>query len=279
MCTGGISGSIEAGRLLMSSQRRRRGQVSTLKLLSENPKRYSDAAVYGINNLLQDAGGTGARITAVKMGTTVATNALLERHGAATALVITAGFHDALRIGYQNRPDIFALDIKLPEMLYTFVIEARERISAHGEIVLPLDETRLRADLQIARKRGITSVAIVLLHSYQYPEHEKRAYQITREFSFDHVSVSHEVSPLIKLISRGDTTLVDAYLSPILDRYVNQVRSGLSAVLEKAPLMFMQSHGGLVHAEYFKGKDSILSGPAGGVIEWLKLGERPASTN
>ena len=249
------------------------GHISALKILSENPDRYPDAAVFGIASLLSAAGATVAPVATVKMGTTVATNALLERQGAATALVITAGFRDALRIGYQNRPDIFALDIQLPEMLYTLVIEARERISAHGEIVLPLDETQLRADLQIAKQDGIASVAIVLLHSYRYPEHERRALSVARQLDFDHVSVSHETSPLMKLVSRGDTTLVDAYLSPVLNRYVGQVRSGLSTLLEKAPLLFMQSHGGLVHADYFKGKDSILSGPAGGVIGMVETGQ------
>ncbi|MEE8237702.1 MAG: hydantoinase B/oxoprolinase family protein [Gammaproteobacteria bacterium] len=242
------------------------GRISALKLLSENPGRYPDAVVYGIRSLIHAAGGQSTKIAAVKMGTTVATNALLERQGAVTALVITAGFRDALRIGYQNRPDIFALDIQLPEMLYTVAVEARERMSARGDVVQPLDEARLRKDLELARQQGVTSVAIVLLHGYRYPEHERRAAEIARGLGFDQVSVSHETSPLIKLVSRGDTTLMDAYLSPVLDRYIARVRSGLTEMLETAPLLFMQSHGGLVEADYIKGKDSILSGPAGGVI-------------
>ena len=245
------------------------GHISALKLLSENPNRYLDAAVFGINSLLS---GAGAAVATVKMGTTVATNALLERQGASTALVITAGFRDALRIGYQNRPEIFALNIQTPEMLYTRVIEAHERMSAHGDIVLPLDEVQLRSDLQIAKQNGITSIAIVLLHGYRYPGHEQRALNVARELDFDHVSVSHETSPLMKLVSRGDTTLADAYLSPVLNRYVSQVRSGLSALIGKVPLLFMQSHGGLVQADNFKGKDSILSGPAGGVIGMVETG-------
>ncbi len=242
------------------------GQISALKLLSQNPERYSDAAVYGIRSLIRDAGGQATKIAVVKMGTTVATNALLERQGAVTALVITAGFGDALRIGYQNRPDIFALDIRLPEMLYTTVVEAQERVSARGNVVQPLDEAQLKKDLELARQQGVTSIAIVFLHGYRYPEHERRAAEIARELGFGQVSVSHKTSPLMKLVSRGDTTLVDAYLSPVLNRYIDQVRAGLSDFPETTPLLFMQSHGGLAQADYFKGKDSILSGPAGGVI-------------
>lgn len=249
------------------------GQISTLKLLSENPDRYPDAAVYGIRSLIRDFGGHATKIAAVKMGTTIATNALLERQGAVTALVITAGFRDALRIGYQNRPDIFALDIQLPEMLYTVVVEAQERVSARGDVVQPLDEAQLKKDLELTSQQGITSVAIVLLHGYRYPEHERRAAEIARELGFEQVSVSHKTSPLMKLISRGDTTLVDAYLSPVLDHYIQQVRAGLTDVLETAPLLFMQSHGGLAQADYFKGKDSILSGPAGGVIGMVETAQ------
>ncbi len=249
-----------------------RGEISALKLLSENPERYPDAAVFGIHSLLRDGGSEAADISAIKMGTTAATNALLERQGAATALVITAGFRDALRIGYQNRPDIFALDIRLPEMLYSLVVEVRERISAHGDLVEPLDEQRLREDLEDARQRGISSVAIVLLHGYRYPENERRVARIARELDFEQISVSHETSPLMKLVSRGDTTLVDAYLSPVLDRYIGQVRTDLANKLDTAPLLFMQSHGGLTRAESFRGKDSILSGPAGGVIGMVETG-------
>jgi len=239
------------------------GTISTVKLLSENPDRYEDAAVHGILNV---AGGADGRIAAVRMGTTVATNALLERRGANTALVITRGFGDALRIGYQNRPDIFALKIELPEMLYARVVEASERMSVQGEVIQPLDERRLRRNLVEARESGAQSVAIVLLHGYRFPAHERLAARIAEEVGFPQISVSHSTSPLMKLISRGDTTLMDAYLSPILNRYIRQVRAGLAECLGDAPLLFMQSHGGLASAESFRGKDSILSGPAGGVV-------------
>jgi 5-oxoprolinase (ATP-hydrolysing) len=232
------------------------GEIKALKLLSENPGRYEDAAVAGVQQLLGAAPFAERRIGAVKMGTTVATNALLERRGEPTALVITAGFEDAIRIGGQQRPDIFALAIELPEMLYAHVIGAEERISAHGEVLTPLDGERLRADLAAARAAGLRSVAIVLLHGYRFPHHEAAAAQIARELGFEQISVSHRVSPLPKLVTRSDTTLVDAYLSPVLDRYVASVRSGLAADLRGAPLLFMQSHGGLAAAEHFHGKDS-----------------------
>ncbi|MDE0360519.1 MAG: 5-oxoprolinase, partial [Rhodospirillaceae bacterium] len=200
------------------------------------------------------------------MGTTVATNALLQRHGAPTALVTTSGFGDALRIGYQNRPDIFALEIKLPEMLYSQVIEAEERISATGEVITPLDESRLRSELAQARAGGVNSVAIVFLHGYRFPGHERLAGRVAADLGFEQISLSHATSALMKLVSRGDTTLADAYLSPVLNRYVRRVREGLAGRLGDAPLLFMQSHGGLVSADAFRGKDSILSGPAGGVV-------------
>ena len=240
------------------------GEIASVKLLSENPGRYADAAVHGIGRFT--AGDDSAPIAAVRMGTTVATNALLQRRGASTALVTTRGFGDALRIGYQNRPDIFALRIELPEMLYSHVIEADERISAAGEIIAPLNEAGLRKGLSEARARGVNSVAIVFLHGYRFPEHERRAGRIAREAGFEQISVSHDTSALMKLIPRGDTTLADAYLSPVLNRYVRQVREGLAGRSGDAPLLFMQSHGGLVSAEAFRGKDSILSGPAGGVV-------------
>ena len=239
------------------------GAISTVKLLSENPERYPDAAVHGILSIVEAERG---RIGAVRMGTTVATNALLERRGTPTVLVITRGFGDALRIGYQNRPDIFALDIELPEMLYTTVVEARERVSAHGEVIEPLDEAQLRRDLDAAFAAGAQSAAIVLLHGYRFPAHERAAARIAAAVGFGQISVSHSTSPLMKLIARGDTTLADAYLSPILNRYIAQVRGGLAAHLGDAPLLFMQSHGGLTSAAAFRGKDSILSGPAGGVV-------------
>ena len=241
------------------------GHVVTCKLLSENPRRYPDAAVEGIRRVLRadDAAAMRAQpIDAVKMGTTVATNALLERNGEPTLLVITQGFADALRIGYQHRPDLFALHIELPEMLYTRVIEAHERIGAHGAILQPLDTGHLRAELQDAYDQGLRSVAIVFMHAYRHPQHEGEAARLAREIGFEQVSVSHEVSPLMKLVSRGDTTVVDAYLSPILRRYVDQVAGQLG----DTRLMFMQSNGGLTDARYFQGKDAILSGPAGGVV-------------
>ncbi len=240
--------------------------LTTVKLLSENPDRYTDAAVHGILELLAEPGAETAHVAAVKMGTTVATNALLERSGAATVLVITEGLGDALRIGYQSRPDIFALDIRLPAMLYSRVVEARERVSARGDVIKPLNAGRLERDLDRARAAGCSSAAIVLMHGDRYPAHEQRAAEIARRVGFDHISVSHSTSPLMKIVNRGDTTLIDAYLSPVLERYVEQVRDGLASVLDTAPLLFMQSHGGLARADYFRGKDSILSGPAGGVV-------------
>ena len=248
------------------------GDISVLKLLSENPLHYSDAAVFGIHRILSESGKPDAYVASVKMGTTVATNALLERQGAPTALVVTRGFRDALRIGYQNRPDIFALKIELPEMLYERVIEVSERTSASGDVIEDLDETKLRDDLEAARNSGIESIAIILLHGYRYPRHENRVASIARQVGFDQISVSNEVSPLMKLVSRGDTTLVDAYLSPILDRYIGQVREGLADSAATTPLLFMQSHGGLATAEKFRGKDSILSGPAGGVVGMVETG-------
>lgn len=252
------------------------GVLASRKLLSHNPQRYKDAAVQAIREYLQPCGepsGTGqshraqaACIDSVRMGTTVATNALLERRGARTALVITGGFRDALRIAYQNRPNIFALDIQLPEMLYHEVIEANERVSAHGSIVRRLDTEQLRGDLEDVHRQGTTSVAIVFLHGYRFPDHEKQAATLARQVGFEQVSVSHETSPLMKLVARGDTTLVDAYLSPVLQEYIHQVRSGLMQELGATPLLFMQSHGGLAEAQHFHGKDSILSGPAGGVV-------------
>jgi 5-oxoprolinase (ATP-hydrolysing) len=241
------------------------GELRTAKLLSENPGRYKDAAVAGINALLAEQAGSH-HIEAIKMGTTVATNALLERQGDPTVLVTTVGLGDALRIGNQNRPDIFALNIKLPQMLYESVVEAVERIAADGEVITPLETSALRQDLARARARGIDSVAIVFLHGYRHPQHEQAAAAIAAELGFAQISMSHEVSPLIKLISRGDTTLVDAYLSPVLKRYVKSVADGLARLGSAAPLLFMQSHGGLTRADLFRGKDSILSGPAGGVV-------------
>lgn len=250
--------------------RRPDGTLVVHKLLSENPEQYRDAALQGIRELLgvaTDAPIPADQIAAIKMGTTVATNALLERKGDRTLLLITEGFRDALRIGYQHRPDIFARHIVLPELLYERVIEVPERVSAQGEVVRSLDERSLRPLLQSAYDDGIRACAIVLLHGYRYPAHEQRLAELARAIGFTQVSVSHEVSPLMKLVSRGDTTVVDAYLSPILRRYVDYIDRELdSATGTKPRLMFMQSNGGLTDARFFQGKDSILSGPAGGIV-------------
>ncbi|WP_122520492.1 hydantoinase B/oxoprolinase family protein [Pannonibacter phragmitetus] len=242
------------------------GKIRAHKVLSENPEAYRDAAVQGIRELMGLAAGDpipSGTIATVKMGTTVATNALLERKGERTALITTKGFRDALAIGYQARPDIFAKEIIKPELLYESVHEVSERLRADGTLATPLDEAEARAALDAAWNAGIRSVAIVFMHAYAYPDHEKRVAAIAREVGFPQISVSHEVSPLMKLVGRGDTTVVDAYLSPILRRYVRQVQEELG---EGPRLMFMQSSGGLTAADLFQGKDAILSGPAGGVV-------------
>ncbi|AVM75189.1 hydantoinase B/oxoprolinase family protein [Magnetospirillum gryphiswaldense] len=241
------------------------GTLSTLKLLSENPGHYADAAIAGIRRLLGVADGEtipADRVAAVKMGTTVATNALLERKGEPTALVITKGFADALRIGQQNRPDLFARAIRLPEMLYSRILEVDERVSAQGQVLRPLDEAGALAGLSALHEAGFRSVAIVLLHGYRFTDHERLLGRMARDIGFTQISLSHEASPLMKLVGRGDTTVADAYLSPILRRYVDRVASEL----ECSRLMFMQSSGGLANAQRFQGKDAILSGPAGGVV-------------
>ena len=246
--------------------RRPDGSLVTHKLLSDNPERYGDAAVAGIRELLGVPPGAAIppdAIAAVKMGTTVATNALLERTGERTALVITRGFADALRIGYQNRPKLFVRRIELPAPLYERVIEADERIGAHGDIVLALDSKTLERALRRAFADGIRAVAVALMHAYRYPQHERAIAELARGIGFTQISVSHEVSPLMKLVSRGDTTVVDAYLSPILRRYVSQVERDLG---QGPRLQFMQSSGGLTDAHRFQGKDAILSGPAGGIV-------------
>ncbi|MCM0592108.1 MAG: hydantoinase B/oxoprolinase family protein [Gloeotrichia echinulata DEX184] len=251
------------------------GQLVIHKLLSENPERYTDAAVQGIREILGVAANAptpAEQVAVVKMGTTVATNALLEKKGDRTILLITKGFRDALRIGYQNRPDIFAREIILPEILYEQVIEVEERYTAQGEELIPLNLEAVRPQLQAAYDDGIRACAIVLMHSYRYTEHENKVAILARNIGFTQVSVSHTVSPLMKLVSRGDTTVIDAYLSPILRRYVEQVASQLgngereTDFQSPVKLMFMQSNGGLVDAEKFQGKDSILSGPAGGIV-------------
>ncbi|MFP4412568.1 hydantoinase B/oxoprolinase family protein [Coleofasciculus sp.] len=259
--------------------RRPDGQLVIHKLLSENPDRYTDAPVQGIREVMglpANAAIPTEQIDAVKMGTTVATNALLERKGDRTVLIITKGFRDALRIGYQNRPDIFAREIILPEMLYERVIEVEERYSAHGEELIPVQIDATRQELQAAYDSGIRSCAIVLMHGYRYKSHEQELANLASAIGFTQISVSHNVTPLMKIVSRGDTTVVDAYLSPILRRYVNQVSSQLAGEINNQQstinnqqllrLMFMQSNGGLTDARTFQGKDSILSGPAGGIV-------------
>ena len=236
------------------------GRLRVEKLLSENPGRYDDAALEAIRRVLADEGG---EIAGIRMGTTVATNALLERKGERVALAITRGFGDALRIGYQARPEIFARHIVLPSMLYEQVVEIDERVGVDGEVLVPLDEPAARSALQGIRESGIEALAIVLVHGWKHSAHEARLAKIARELGFTQVSVSHEVAPLIKLIGRGDTTVADAYLSPVLRRYVERVAAGLPA---SADLHFMQSNGGLAEAGAFRGKDAILSGPAGGVV-------------
>ncbi len=245
--------------------RRPDGGIVTHKLLSDNPSRYADAALAGIRAFVDDV----AQIDAIRMGTTVATNALLERTGDRTALVITRGFGDALRIAYQNRPRIFDRHIVLPEPLYERVIEVDERIDASGTVLRPPDLDGLAAALQNARGDGIGAVAVVCMHSHLYPSHEQAIGEVARRVGFGQVSLSSEVSPLMKLVPRGDTTVVDAYLSPVLRRYIDRVASQTLGVR----LMFMQSNGGLTEAGHFRGKDAVLSGPAGGIVGMVRTSQ------
>ncbi|MGW5030522.1 hydantoinase B/oxoprolinase family protein [Streptomyces nigra] len=246
--------------------RRPDGRLLTHKLLSENPARYADAAVAGVRELLD---GSTAPVEAVRMGTTVATNALLEREGERTLLVITWGFRDALRIAYQNRPHIFARRIDLPELLYERVVEVDERIAADGTVLRPPDLEALTGPLQEAYDDGIRAVAVVCLHSHLHPGHEQAVGRLAARIGFPQISLSSEVSPLMKLVPRGDTAVVDAYLSPVLRRYVQQVADELHGVR----LMFMQSNGGLAEAGQFRGKDAILSGPAGGIVGMARMSQ------
>ncbi|KWB82640.1 hydantoinase B/oxoprolinase family protein [Burkholderia ubonensis] len=249
--------------------RRPDGSLTTHKLLSENPEQYRDAAVAGIRHLLGLAAGepiTPERVGMVKMGTTVATNALLERKGERTALATTRGLRDVLRIAYQNRPRLFDLDIVLPDALYETVVEIDERVGAHGDVVEPLDLASAETALRQVYDAGIRALAIVLIHGYRHTAHEQALAQLARRIGFTQVSASHEVSPLMKMVSRGDTTVVDAYLSPILRRYVEQVAHEMPGV----NLQFMQSSGGLTRADAFQGKDAILSGPAGGIVGMVR---------
>jgi 5-oxoprolinase (ATP-hydrolysing) len=251
------------------------GKLHVVKMLSENPGAYRDAAVAGIRKLIGLGQGepipTGA-IGEVRMGTTVATNALLERKGERTAFVTTRGLADVLEIGYQDRRNIFARNIVKPSLLYERVIEADERVLADGTVERPLDRDAARRDLQAAFDAGIRAVAIALIHGYRHPAHEIALAEIAKDIGFPQVSVSHAVSPLIKLVGRGDTTVVDAYLSPILGRYVAQVSEELDVARTGARLMFMMSSGGLTGADRFQGRDAILSGPAGGVVGLAETG-------
>ena len=257
------------------------GGLVTHKLLSENPEAYRDAAVHGIRHLLGLTPGApipSGQVAAVKMGTTVATNALLERKGERTLLLITKGFRDALRIGYQARPKIFAKHIVKPDMLYERVAEVDERVRADGTVERTVDLAAVRRDLERAKADGISAVAVVLMHAYRYSDHEREIVALARELGFAQISASHEVSPLIKLVGRGDTTVVDGYLSPILRRYVEQVADDLHGdhlapqAARGTKLMFMMSSGGLTAAELFRGKDAILSGPAAGVVGMAETG-------
>ena len=244
------------------------GTLRSLKLLSQSAA-YDDAALEAVRRALGIASNApipAERIDEVRMGTTVATNALLERKGEELLLVVTRGFADQLRIGYQNRPKLFALNIELPEMLYACVLEADERIDANGHVLHPLDEEKLLNDLQSARADGITACAIVFLHGYRSPQHEKRAAELARGAGFMQVSASHETVPLMKFVSRGDTTVADAYLSPVLSRYTQKIADALQANAGGPRLFFMTSNGGLAAPDFFRGKDAILSGPAGGVV-------------
>ncbi|MER3493173.1 MAG: hydantoinase [Mastigocladus sp. ERB_26_2] len=247
--------------------------IIVYKLLSENPEQYQDAVIQGIRDIIglsRNQPIPQKAIEVVKMGTTVATNALLERHGDRVVLLITKGFKDALRIGYQNRPHIFARHIILPTMLYEQVIEVDERYDANGNELTAVNIAQAKKDLQTAYNTGIRSCAIVFMHGDRYPRHEQQVAQLAQEIGFTQISISHQVSPLMKLVSRGDTTVVDAYLTPILRRYVNQVASQLPGVR----LMFMKSDGGLTDAQQFQGKDSILSGPAGGIVGAVQTSKR-----
>ncbi|MEO0421079.1 MAG: hydantoinase B/oxoprolinase family protein [Pseudomonadota bacterium] len=257
------------------------GSVQCRKFLSEAPERYTDAAAHGVRSILREAKDAGrAPVHAIRMGTTVATNALLEREGDPCVLLTTAGFADALTIGDQSRPELFAREIHRPPPLYAQVIEAAERIGARGEVLQALDPQALRAPLQAALQAGITSLAITFLHGYRYPQHERTAAVLARTLGFTYVSVSSEVLPLPRLTGRGDTTVADAYLSPLLMRYVTQFQAALAEpedasgpTVTPQRLLFMRSHGGLTEAEHFRGKDAVLSGPAGGVVGMVRTGD------
>lgn len=246
------------------------GTIVTGKLLSENPERYEDAAAEIIRRMIS----SGDVIDAVKIGTTVATNALLERRGAPSVLIVTKGFRDALAIGYQNRPDIFKLNIKKPKPIYARVIEVDERLSATGSVIKSLDENAIKMALKTALDDGFQSAAICLMHAFSYPKHERRIADIAKKAGFKQISVSHEVEPLIKFVSRAETTLVDAYLTPVLNKYIRSLTTQLQSITQPKRLLFMQSNGGLTLAENFRGKNSVLSGPAAGVVGMVETASK-----
>ena len=252
------------------------GGLETAKLLSENPEQYVDAAAEGIRRFISgsEPGSDPIGIEAVKMGTTVATNALLERKGTPTLLVVTKGFRDALAIGYQNRPDIFALNIVKPAPIYDRVVEATERVGADGETIEELDESDIRRSLQSCFDDGLRSAAVCLVHGYRYPGHETRIGEIAHEIGYSQVSVSHDVESLVKFVSRGETTLADAYLTPVLKNYIEGLQRELGNVARPERLLFMQSNGGLTLAESFRGKNSVLSGPAAGVVGMVETASK-----
>lgn len=245
------------------------GDLLTKKLLSENPEAYEDAALHAIRGYLNIENGQpipADSIKSVKMGTTVATNALLERKGEPTVLAITEGLTDLLEIGHQARPKTFALNIEKPELLYDEVLGIRERLHSNGEVLIALDLTRTRSSLAKAYNKGYRSIAIVLMHAYKFPEHEKQVAELAAQIGFQQISISHEVSPLSKIVPRGETTIVDAYLTPILRRYVDRIADSIGSKNEPGKLLFMQSSGGLTDYKKFRGRDAILSGPAGGIV-------------
>ena len=250
------------------------GRLHTLKLLSESPGEYVDATIPGIRRLLASRGATGpgTRIASVRVGTTVATNALLERKGARTVLVITAGLGDALAIGTQERPHLFRRRIELPVPLHAQVVEARERVAADGAVLRPLDAAHLREALAAARAGGCTACAIAFLHGWRHVGHERRAAALARECGFEAVSASHEVVPLERLVPRGQTTVADAFLRTRIDDYVRTLETALRELDPDATLELMQSHGGLVPARAFRATDAVLSGPAGGVTSTVMVG-------
>ncbi|MEM1101573.1 MAG: hydantoinase/oxoprolinase family protein, partial [Pseudomonadota bacterium] len=248
------------------------GQLLSHKLLSENPERYADAAVQGIRDLVGSETLASDTIGAVKMGTTVATNALLERKGDPVLLMITEGFGDLLTLGYQTRPELFALEIRRPEPLPAKVAEVPERLDAEGTVVRELDEDAARTALKDAYDTGLRAVAIAFMHAHVNPAHEARVAELAAQIGFTQISTSHATSRLSKLVARGDTTVVDAYLSPKLRRYVDQVSGALDLGHATEALLFMQSNGGLADAAQFQGKDAILSGPAGGIVGMVETG-------